>query len=663
MPQIKLTIGKYKIISEDLPIHIFLKINNLLKRFSSGLVDGYHKLDWRALAFKDELIEKLRNAKADGDFINDLSSLLNTISEKVDRTIMEENEILFLSINANPIELAKQIGGEFKIRVIENPEIGRVEAPYISIPYHDIVKLQKIVEDPSVPSSFKDVIKEFLEKQPSEKLARISRYGVKFIEIRIPKFSQEGLIEEIKELGTIKYYVPDPSSEEPVLKEEKLYKVQYKRNEIVIMLPSYALSRLYGVLSKYGFNAKIEFDIPAQLKVRIRKNFTLYPHQEEAISSWIKAKKMGTIVIPTGGGKTHVALGAIAELRVPTIIFVPNKLLLWQWRDRVSKFLDIPKEKIGILGAGERIIKEITIATYQSGVRYIDKIADKFSFVVFDEGHHVPAKTFKEVALYLLSPYRMALSATPKRHDKNEILLFKLSGKIVYEISYADLVRRGFLAPLAVRKILVPLSPELHGMYEKLAREVDLARTPLEKKQRINKLIEIARDNPEKIRVIREIVQKHRDEKIFIFTGSIKFAEMIATSIKDIIPVAVLTAKTSEIEEKSITKSFIEGHIRALVLVKKGEEGLDVGDASVAIIAGGTKQVREFIQRVGRVLRGGPSKLAWVYEIVTRNTIEEGISKARRARDLVLGIEDFIYKNFGVRAFRVIRYDILHRID
>ncbi|MHA1616831.1 MAG: hypothetical protein ACTSX9_05935, partial [Candidatus Njordarchaeales archaeon] len=76
----------------------------------------------------------------------------------------------------------------------------------------------------------------------------------------------------------------------------------------------------------------------------------------------------------------------------------------------------------------------------------------------------------------------------------------------------------------------------------------------------------------------------------------------------------------------------------------------------VAIIAGGSKQEREFIQRVGRVLRGGKGKLAWVYEIVTEDSIDEMLSRARNSRELVTGLEKFIKARFGVDAYQVIRW-------
>ena len=262
-------------------------------------------------------------------------------------------------------------------------------------------------------------------------------------------------------------------------------------------------------------------------------------------------------------------------------------MLLTQWIEKISKFLGVPKGLIGVLGKGEKKIRDITVATYQSGYKNVEILWDKFSFAVFDEAHHIPAQTFKRVALYLPAPYRLALSATPKRRDKNEILLFKLVGDVVYKIEYRDLVLRGIVAPLVVRRILVPLPADLLIQYNAVQRELYRARDPIEKKKIVNKLIAIARDNPVKIEVIKEIIKRNRDEKIFIFAGSIDFAEKIEKAIKQIIPTAALTSKTETAKERRIQEAFKKGILRALILVKKGEEGVDVGDASIAIIAGG----------------------------------------------------------------------------
>jgi len=650
LAKIRVKFGNEILESPEMDIRDFAKLVSILRKFSSGVVNGVINLDWRVIAFTDDLINKLREIKIDNVFIEKLSDIVKEKVKEVPKIIIEDDHVLLLVHNYNPYEIAEKLGGELRLRVTRSMQI---EVPYLAFNRGDIFSLISYVDAQDLALNFRNILKLLKEKIERENVIYITSYGVKFIEIKVPWNAPSSLIKELKELGTIEYYVSDPSEEELQLKSEKLYKIDRREDTLVIRLPSFTLTRIENIIKKYGFTPKIDISLPQSIKIKISKNFKLMSHQEEALNRWMDANKLGTVVIPTGGGKTLIALAAIVKMKKPAIIFVPNKLLLWQWRDRIKKFLLVPEEKIGILGAGERNIKEITVATYQSGVKYIEKIADKFSLAIFDEGHHVPARTFKDVALYLRAPYRMALSATPRRHDKNEILLFKLSGRIVYEISFPELVRQGILAPLAVRKILVPLPNEYMKLYKSLEKEVEGEKIPLEKKRKINRLIEIARDNPNKIKVLREIVKRHKDEKMFIFAGSINFAETIKLSIKDLIPAEVLTAKTSEVEEKRILKAFLDGEIRALILVKKGEEGLDVGDASVAIIAGGTKQIREFIQRVGRVLRGGVNKLAWVYEVVTKDTIEEALSRARRARELVRGIENFISKNFKVKAFKV----------
>jgi len=309
------------------------------------------------------------------------------------------------------------------------------------------------------------------------------------------------------------------------------------------------------------------------------------------------------------------------------------------------------------MGVGEKTISDITISTYQSAYKNIEQFSDIFHVVIFDEAHHVPASTFKKVALYLASPYRMALSATPTRSDKNEVLLFKLAGDIVYKITYPELVKKGFVAPLVVRKIYVKLPKELEREYNRIQNRLRVAYDEISRKQIVNKLIELSRDNPKKIPVIKEIVKKHKNEKIFVFAGSIDFAKQILNELKSVSKVSLLTSKTRKSEEKRIIKNFVNGLLNVLILVKKGEEGVDVGDASVAIIAGGTKQKRETIQRIGRILRGGSEKLAWVYEIVTVGTIEEKLSKGRKIEALIKGLENIIKSRYGVEPYKVIEWE------
>ena len=71
---------------------------------------------------------------------------------------------------------------------------------------------------------------------------------------------------------------------------------------------------------------------------------------------------------------------------------------------------------------------------------------------------------------------------------------------------------------------------------------------------------------------------------------------------------------------------------RAIVTSRVLNEGIDVPEAKVAIVLGGTAGAREYIQRLGRVLRKVENREAVLYEVIARGTIDEGKAQRRRRR-------------------------------
>ncbi len=661
MPKHVIQIGKLVIESKrEIPWDDIIEIAKIIKKFAKWNPDEKKwVLNWRLISnvkLVDILVSRIKTV--DPDYGLTIEKEIRNLLDNIPRFIIDEDKIAILPLNADPYELLdklskRKIRVTIKYRDISLERYGEISIPYLYFPI-DVFRAEKDIIMQQLPNEMQNIIKS-IDLGKIVRRIRVYPISSKKIIVDLGDMHNELLERDLIKLGEIRIFLEDSTG---VLKERiyHLYRRIVRNNRVKIILPSYAIGLIENILRKYGLETEITYGLVLKRLESINPQINLMEHQKEALESWISAGNRGTIVIPTGGGKTHVALAAIAELRIPTIILVPNKWLLTQWRDRISSFLGVPKGMIGILGGGEKKLRDITISTYQSAYKYVEEIVDKFPLAVFDEAHHVPARTFKNIALYLRAIYRMALSATPKRRDRNEILLFKLVGDIVYQIGFRELVEKGVLAPLAVRKIYVSLSSSALIEYRRIERLMHHSKTEFEKRKYLNKLIEIARDNPAKIEVIREIVEKHKDEKIFIFAGSIKFAELIEKELKPIVPTALLTSKTSKAKEDRIIKSFQNGVIRCLVLVKKGEEGVDVGDASVAIIAGGSKQERELIQRVGRILRGRKNKLAWLYEIVTKNTVDEMLSRARNIKKLVLEIGDIVERKYGVSAFEIKYY-------
>jgi superfamily II DNA or RNA helicase len=94
-----------------------------------------------------------------------------------------------------------------------------------------------------------------------------------------------------------------------------------------------------------------------------------------------------------------------------------------------------------------------------------------------------------------------------------------------------------------------------------------------------------------------------------------------------------ITGEIGRRERERVRSAFREGKLRAMVSARVLNEGIDVPDADVAIIVGGTLGEREHVQRVGRLLRPSPGKRATVYELVTLAT-----SEARRAAERRRGL-------------------------
>ena len=289
-----------------------------------------------------------------------------------------------------------------------------------------------------------------------------------------------GIKEELMKIREIPYNIEVFEEGERRLKTVIIYGVKFKKEEPnSIYVAPFMYREVKEMVEKMGF--KIEdsgiqqpslspiLDYIEDIEHRLR------PYQRESFRKWLENGCRGSIAIPTGGGKTWVGLATIARLRVPAVIFVPTIDLAVQWREKFLKpVLGLREEDIGILGGGyHEIGKPILVSTYDSGVRFARELAKTYSLYIFDEGHHVAAESFKEIAWHMLAPYRMVLSATIERDDQNEGFIYRMCGSKVYEIPFFELVKQGYLSPVKVDFIEVPFPPDEEKMYSLLDRELE----------------------------------------------------------------------------------------------------------------------------------------------------------------------------------------------
>jgi superfamily II DNA or RNA helicase len=371
----------------------------------------------------------------------------------------------------------------------------------------------------------------------------------------------------------------------------------------------------------------------------------LRPYQKAALDAWFDAGGRGVIVLPTAAGKTFVALKAVEKMNVATLVVVPTLDLLDQWRQILSNQFGIA---VGAYGGGYDILKPLTVSTYDSAYIRAEQLGDKFMFIIFDEVHHLPAPSYSQIAEMYIAPYRMGLTATYEREDGGHHELPRLVGGRVYQLE-VDALAGKHLSPYTHEKILVDLTSDEQKFYRReyavftnyLRRKRVVLRSPEDFRRFImrtgvdpeareallarNKALKTALNSEAKINALGEFLNIYGDEKILIFT---RYNQLVYNiSRRFLIP--AITYQTPREERREILEQFKSGKYRVIVTSQVLDEGVDVPDASVAFILGGTGSSREYIQRLGRILRKRAGKQAKLIEIVAKETVETRISQRR----------------------------------
>ncbi len=367
-------------------------------------------------------------------------------------------------------------------------------------------------------------------------------------------------------------------------------------------------------------------------------------YQREALGAWRAAAMKGVIALPTGAGKTLIALRAIYELQEPALILAPTIDLMQQWKRAIERVLAV---KAGTLGGGEHDVMPVTVATYDSALNQIQQIGNRFNLLVADEAHHLPAQTYSQIAVFAIAEHRMGLSATPEREDGRA--LDPLIGPVVYRLLPSDLAGK-YLSDFTLKRVVVDLEEdemkEYRAHYDRyveylrkrgiimksprdLLKLVALSERDQEAREALlarNAALRVALNARGKIDALIRVLEENRGKKAIIFTDSNELAYRVSREL--LIP--VITHLTPKDEREAILEGFRSGRYMAVVTSRVLNEGIDVPDASLGIILSGTGSRREFIQRLGRLLRRAGGKRAELVEIVSRGTKERWMSYRRR---------------------------------
>jgi len=377
-----------------------------------------------------------------------------------------------------------------------------------------------------------------------------------------------------------------------------------------------------------------------------------HDYQTEALTAWDAAGRRGSVVLPTGAGKTFLATQILHHVNRSALVVAPTIDLLHQWYARLGNALGV---EVGVYYGGEKRVLPVTVTTYHSAGDLIAAHGNAFKLLIFDEVHHLPAPSWGETALMSPSPFRLGLTATyPEDHEMGDgrWRIDELIGPIVYQKRVSDLVGKR-LADYRTERIRVELTDterteynedfaiyagffrsrrlrETHGAHwlmelMRLSAFDRDARAALLARQRILRLLAGCED---KLDALAKLLRENVHEQILVFTESNDTVYEI--SRRHLIP--ALTHETKAAERKRVLEAFRDGYYPAIVTSKVLNEGVDVPEAKIAVVLGGTSSAREYIQRLGRILRKTGSREAVLYEVIARDTVDEGRAQRRRPK-------------------------------
>ena len=377
----------------------------------------------------------------------------------------------------------------------------------------------------------------------------------------------------------------------------------------------------------------------------------LRPEQQAALDNWMNVGR-GVIVMPTGTGKTEVALSIMQRTAISTLVVAPVRDLMYQWHRRILSSLGYDA---GVIGDNIFNVRPVSVTTYDSACIHMDQLGSQFGLIIFDECHHLPGNLRKDAARMSAAPLRLGLTATPERSDGRHIELDRLIGLQVYNMPISA-ARGKTLADYEIVRIPVHLSDEEQRRYNELSDQIrrymferrrddhkftwdDLcAETGKEPEARraqkafyAKKAIEDRA--AEKLRALEDILRLRVGSRTIIFAGSNAMARDV--SRRFLVP--CLLNHCGKNERREILDGLQDGTYPAIVANQVLDEGVDIPEAKVAVVIGGMSSTRQAKQRLGRILRKIGNMRAVLYEVVCEDTNEEKRSRRRRASDAYKG--------------------------
>lgn len=387
---------------------------------------------------------------------------------------------------------------------------------------------------------------------------------------------------------------------------------------------------------------------------------SLFPHQERAVDAWKTNGYSLLMEMATGTGKTRTAIGCLLDKlndgeTLLTIVATPQNTLSRQWREDFKK-LNITLDREGIIdGSNSRWRKDLELilldlsdkkiktaiiftthdtASSERFVNIVQKNKYNTKILFVGDEVHATGSTKQRNALLPEYEYRIGLSATPERmfDEGGTSLIREYFGNKSFEFTIADALKtinpltgKPFLNTFSYHPVFVRLTESESKKYGKISQLIAVLKAkdnhdPDELQRLYDRRAEIGKNAENKFEALANLLDSMvpdtiQDTILFVSDKQIQRGFEILSSRK--IKRAKITESESaskvvndegDTERQEIIAQFVRRQLQVLVGIKCLDEGIDIPNARVAILMASSTNPREFVQRVGRVIRQAPDK-------------------------------------------------------
>jgi len=415
------------------------------------------------------------------------------------------------------------------------------------------------------------------------------------------------------------------------LKVEPYQPFTFSKNDKVVKFNVYQENDDYYCIPKfYGIKNFGKADINKEIigsEINITFNGELRPMQKEIINKvipHIKENDGGVLVLPCAAGKTVLSLYLASLFKVKTLVIVHKTFLLNQWKERAEQFTNA---KIGIIQQNkiDTDDKDIVIGMLQSIAKdkYEDEIFKDFGLVIFDEAHHAPSQYFSKALPLISSKLTIGLSATPKRTDRLEKILYWYFGEIMYKAEVEE-----------NNKVLVNIIN--YDIDHEKFKEFLMYTGDVNRPKTINKITTIGRRNKFIVNNIEEILQED-ERKILVLSDRIEHLQTLKNRLDDR-EITISDFYIGGMKQKALEKAKLAQVIFASYGM--ASEGLDIPELNTLFMVTSRKEVE---QAVGRVIRKiNPNVRPLIYDFIDQIPCFVNQGRIRRRLYKKMGFEIII---------------------